>query len=265
MAKRRGSITSRPARVSTGSVGPVAAGKAASSQVNGGRAVPGKVPRGSLPRPALTGFTTLSKAILDKLDRGVVLLDVKGKVLDANAIGRAVLANGNGLMVRNDRLAFADGEFDSRFDRLLKANGDARADGKPARKTGEKADPPAAKAARVVAAKIKRPGAVSCRVLVTPVTLDGDTHTAGFLALIYAPAERRDITPEVLLEIYGLTRAQADVARRLYAGLSVEETAARLGLSLNTVRTHLKQIFSKCEVQSQAELMHTLALGPQSF
>ncbi|MBK7904175.1 MAG: hypothetical protein IPJ97_15460 [Proteobacteria bacterium] len=41
--------------------------------------------------------------------------------------------------------------------------------------------------------------------------------------------------------------------------------AARLGLSLNTVRTHLKQIFSKCEVQSQAELMLTLALGPQSF
>ncbi len=102
-------------------------------------------------------------------------------------------------------------------------------------------------------------------MLVTPVTLDGEAHTAGFLALIYAPAERRDITPEVLLEIYGLTRAQADVARQLYAGLSVEETAARLGLSLNTVRTHLKQIFSKCEVQSQAELMHTLALGPQSF
>ncbi|MBK7904174.1 MAG: hypothetical protein IPJ97_15455 [Proteobacteria bacterium] len=37
-----------------------------------------------------------------------------------------------------------DGEIDRRFDRLLKANGDAR----------------------VVAAKIERPGAVSCRVLV---------------------------------------------------------------------------------------------------
>ncbi|MBK6351180.1 MAG: hypothetical protein IPF50_15915 [Proteobacteria bacterium] len=54
-------------------------------------------------------------------------------------------------------------------------------------------------------------------------------------------------------------------ARQLYAGLSVEETAVRLGLSLNTVLSHLKQIFFKCEVQSQVELMHTLALGPQSF
>jgi DNA-binding CsgD family transcriptional regulator len=47
--------------------------------------------------------------------------------------------------------------------------------------------------------------------------------------------------------------------------LSVEETAGRLQLLLNTVRTHLKQSFSKCEVQSQAKLLHTLALGPQSF
>ena len=227
--------------------------------------MPGKVPRGSLPRPAAAGFTTLTRAILDKLDRGVVLLDVNGKVLDANAIGRAVLAKGNGLMLRKDRLAFTDGETDGQFDLLLTANGGAGAAGKAARKSGAKAEPPAGKSARVVVAKIKRPGAVSCRVLVTPVTLDGEAHTAGFLALIYAPAERRDITPEVLLEIYGLTRAQADVARQLYAGLSVEETAVRLGLSLNTVRSHLKQIFFKCEVQSQVELMHTLALGPQSF
>jgi DNA-binding CsgD family transcriptional regulator len=64
---------------------------------------------------------------------------------------------------------------------------------------------------------------------------------------------------------YGLTPAQADVARNLYAGLSVERTAAELDLSPNTVRSNLKQIFSKCDVQSQAELMHTFAVGPHSF
>lgn len=211
--------------------------------------MPGKVPRGSLPpSSASTGFTPLARAILDKLDRGVVLLDIEGRVIDSNAIARYVLAKGNGLMVRNDRLSFADGDIDSRFEQLLQSSG--KSNGK----------------ARVIAATVKRPGATSCRVLVTPVTTpDDDAQTVAFLALIYAPAEQRDITNEVLLEIYGLTRAQADVARQLYAGLSVEETATRLQLSLNTVRTHLKQIFSKCEVQSQAELLHALALGPQSF
>ena len=223
--------------------------------------MPGKVPRGSLPRAsASTRFTALARAILDKLDRGVVLLDSKGRVVDSNAIAHRVLAHGNGLMVRNDRLAFADGDIDGRFEQLLKSNG------KPRVKTDGKVDGKSNGKARVVAATIKRPGAASCRVLVTPVTTpDGEAQQVAYLAVIYAPAEQRDITTEVLLEIYGLTRAQADVARQLYAGLSVEETATQLQLSLNTVRTHLKQIFSKCEVQSQAELMHTLALGPQHF
>jgi DNA-binding CsgD family transcriptional regulator len=52
------------------------------------------------------------------------------------------------------------------------------------------------------------------------------------------------------------------VARSLFAGQSVEETAAALGLSLNTVRTHLKSIFTRCSVQSQRELLHLLATGP---
>ena len=38
-----------------------------------------------------------------------------------------------------------------------------------------------------------------------------------------------------------------------------------LDLSRNTVCTHLKQIFSRCEVRSQRELLHLLATGPQDL
>jgi DNA-binding CsgD family transcriptional regulator len=69
----------------------------------------------------------------------------------------------------------------------------------------------------------------------------------------------------VLRQLYGLTKAQAEVARSLYAGRSVEDTALALNLSLNTIRTHLKPIFTKCDVSSQAELLHMLALGPHAL
>lgn len=211
--------------------------------------MPGKAPRGTLqPRLPLLGFSQLGRTILERIDRGIVLLDVAGAVLDANTLGKAVLATGNGIAVRNGRFAFTDPAIDARFERLLHASG--RGDGAP----------------RLLAASVKRPGSATCRVLVSPIMFeDGQSQVGAYLALIYAPSAQRAIAAEVLLEIYGLTRAQADVARRLYAGLSVEETATELQLSLNTVRTHLKQIFSKCDVQSQAELLHTLALGPQSF
>jgi len=38
-----------------------------------------------------------------------------------------------------------------------------------------------------------------------------------------------------------------------------------LDLSRNAVRTHLKQIFSRCEVRSRRELLHLLATGPQDL
>lgn len=208
--------------------------------------MPGKVPRGTLPRLEGQGFSRLDRFILDRLDRGVVLLDAEGAVLDANNLAQRVLANSSGLWVRNGRLGFADSALDERFHRLLRLN---RAG------TGTSA----------LAVCIRRQGAPPHRVLVSVFHPNGDGVVVKFVVLIYAPDEQREISLEVLTELYGLTRAQADVARKLYAGYSVEQTADALDLSHNTVRTHLKQIFSKCEVQSQAELLHTLAIGPHSL
>ena len=97
----------------------------------------------------------------------------------------------------------------------------------------------------------------------SPVPADVDEREVAFVAVIYAPNEQREISLAVLRDLYGLTLAQARVARSLFAGRSAERTAAALDLSLNTVRTHLKQIFTRCEVPSQAELLHLLAQGPQ--
>jgi hypothetical protein len=54
---------------------------------NRGRATPGKVLRGSV-----SARSVLGRAILDKLDRGIVLLDSNGALVDANSLARDVLA-----------------------------------------------------------------------------------------------------------------------------------------------------------------------------
>ncbi len=92
-----------------------------------------------------------------------------------------------------------------------------------------------------------------------------DERDVAFFVLLYPPNGQIGISSDVLREVYGLTRAQADVARSLFGGLSAEQTARSLGLSLNTVRSHLKQIFTRCDVSSQAELLHLLALGPHEL
>jgi DNA-binding CsgD family transcriptional regulator len=203
------------------------------------------VPRGSFqPLPADI-FSSLGRLIVDRLDRGVVLLDEKRGVQDANTLARRLLADGNGVAVRAGRFFFIDPALDGRFSRLIE---------------GYRKGTPGA--ARAIAAVVRHNQSPPYRVVVEPVPRDTDERHVAFVIIFYGPLAWRGISVDVLVQLYGLTPAQADVARSLFTGQSVEETAAALGLSLNTVRTHLKSIFTRCNVQSQRELLHLLATGP---
>jgi len=68
-------------------------------------------------------------------------------------------------------------------------------------------------------------------------------------------------TPDakILANLFNLTAAEARVARHLVAGGSVAEIAQELSVQTNTVRAHLKSVFSKTGVRRQAELASLLA------
>ena len=207
--------------------------------------MPRTVPRGSVQVPQGSVFTALGRTILDRLDRGVVLLDARGRIVDANSHALQVIRNCKGIRLRAGRLAFTDPDLDEQMQQALASHGSAQRSGRA-----------------VLASRVRCVGSDQYRIVVRPVPPDADERKVAFFALLYAPNRLHGISVEVLRQMYGLTPAQAAVARSLFAGRSVEETANELDLSLNTVRTHLKQIFTKCEVNSQAELLHLLAMGP---
>ncbi|HEU4428814.1 MAG TPA: LuxR C-terminal-related transcriptional regulator, partial [Myxococcota bacterium] len=59
-------------------------------------------------------------------------------------------------------------------------------------------------------------------------------------------------------ERFGFTRAEQQVADRLASGLTVRLIAHELDISVETVRCHLKQAFSKARVHRQAQLVAAL-------
>jgi len=206
------------------------------------------VPRGPFPLPQGSVFTPLGRIILDRLDRGVVLLDARGRIVDANSHALHVIRSCGGLRVRAGRLSFTDPELDEQLQRGLAGNGTSHRGGRA-----------------VLATRVRCRGSEPYRVVIRTVPPDVDERRVAFFVLLYAPNGLRGISLEVLGQVYGLTPAQAAVARSLFAGRSVEQTAGSLEVSLNTVRTHLKQIFTKCEVNSQAELLQLLAVGPREI
>lgn len=209
--------------------------------------MPGKVPRGSF-QPNRSGpgaFPEHVRFILDQLHRGVILLDAQGKVLDANACALALIRARDGLLVRHGRLAFSDNAVNGRVAALLEAM-----------------SPPGEAPVLNVSAQVKRTGGERPhRIVVLPIPRLAD-ETAMFVVFVYPGSGAARISQDLLKQLYSFTRAEAEVVAELFAGQSVEQVARTLHVSPNTVRTHLKRIFSKCEVQSQAELMHVLSLGP---
>ncbi len=66
----------------------------------------------------------------------------------------------------------------------------------------------------------------------------------------------------LLTELYGLSRAEARLARLLAGGRSIEEAATELHISPHTARTQLKAVFGKTGTRRQPDLIRKLLTGP---
>jgi DNA-binding CsgD family transcriptional regulator len=105
-----------------------------------------------------------------------------------------------------------------------------------------------------------------CVVLVAPIpsgAVNGAATSTTILMLVRKPASGTPIAGAHLIELYGLTGAEARVATALLAAAGPREVAARLGIRLSTVRSHLHRLFEKTGTRRQAELvwlLMTLAL-----
>ena len=78
--------------------------------------------------------------------------------------------------------------------------------------------------------------------------------------VILRPVDRRAAPPpDMLCELFGLTRAEAAVAVALVGGATAEQVARQRGVSLMTVRVQIRSILGKSACENLRELEHQLA------
>lgn len=89
---------------------------------------------------------------------------------------------------------------------------------------------------------------------------DGGSARVSDVLCLVAPLDgRRIATARQLMDFFGLSAAEARLARAICHGNSVEEYARDQGLRLPTVRTQLSSIFSKTGTERQATLVRLIA------
>ena len=106
---------------------------------------------------------------------------------------------------------------------------------------------------------VKRENSVSRLVVhVSPVNERGPElwqGRVGALVLAVDPTDRLGIDPERVGDILGLTPAQTYLAVSLAEGRTIREIAAEMGRSVNTVRWHIRHIYTRHGLSRQVELI----------
>ena len=103
-----------------------------------------------------------------------------------------------------------------------------------------------------------RAGEAPLWVMVIPLQ-PTDVEVLGAALLIWDPETRRPRVESLLCQTFGLTRAEAQTAVAIYRGATPVEIAESRRCGITTVRTQLAQVFLKCGVRRQAELVRLLA------
>jgi len=96
---------------------------------------------------------------------------------------------------------------------------------------------------------------------VIPIRLSArDIFVRCFAVLALTPITRPQAPPlELVQSLFDLTPAEARVARSLASGKTAEAIATEGGVSLNTVRTHLRGVLEKTGCTRQAEVIALLS------
>jgi DNA-binding CsgD family transcriptional regulator len=185
-------------------------------------------------------------ATLDTLTMGVVILDRWGAVLFAN---RSALesAGGKAITIRDRTVQPASPSDALSFKRLIHSAISDGAGGSMALAAvvGERLP--------VLALVAPLRGAIRAQVA------GGAMSSAAAAIFLRDPNRRTETDMSAMAGLFGLTAAESRVASALLDGDDLAAVGARLGVSVNTLKTHAKRIYAKTGVSRHAQFVRLVA------
>jgi DNA-binding CsgD family transcriptional regulator len=191
--------------------------------------------------------------VIDRLPLGVILVDAEKRAILMNRSVEEILALDDGFRLERNQPVLDN----ARENRALQACLGAAV----------KAQPKRGSSAGDVLAATRPSGRRAFPLMVGPLLAahpDSSIDDAKAILFIADPEGGQIGTTEVLQTLYQLTHAEAELVRLIAEGHSLEEVAAKRGVTMNTVRSQLKQVFSKTDTSRQGELVHLVLTGVAS-
>ena len=183
---------------------------------------------------------------LGRLAVGAIIVDKECRILQTTPQAEAILAEKDVLKNYRGRL------------RLLDEAGPSGAFAAAVAEIAE-ADPASFAGSR--AFSIHRSSGEALGLVVRPAPHSTKLHAplrGAALVIIADAGSTVAPQPAILVRLFGLTPAEAELAALMGQGLDLDDASAALGVTKNTAKAHLRMVFSKTGVSRQSELVRLL-------
>jgi len=192
----------------------------------------------------LDAYRALQRAehhVLDHLTVGVVLLDRRAQVVYANAAARRLDSTSGAFRLRHARIEANAPRQAQQLGKLIGAALHDMVGGATSLPRPDDGRPLTVLVSSVRGRDIER-------------FTDIGLPDAAVLLFFIDPTDNARPPVAWLMNAYDLTAAEAKVALVASSGMTVPQTADHLGLSSNTIKTHLRRVFAKTGAARQADL-----------
>jgi DNA-binding CsgD family transcriptional regulator len=189
--------------------------------------------------------------VMDRLPTGVVLIDARHRPIVTNRTARSIAAQDDGFRLDADSPRAHDPQDNTVLMKLMISAVEA----------GLKEDEDVrGRVMSINRPSGKRPYVAMITPLLRPLP-DSAARDAAAALFVGDPDSVQVSAVEMLETLYSLTPAEAELVALLTEGNSLEEAANRRGITMNTARSQLKQVFAKTETRRQGELVQLVLSG----
>ena len=192
----------------------------------------------------MTSERDLYAGAVNQLSVATIILDEQGRLLTTNAVGRALLNQGEGLSLREGRLHIEGRDINKELQQALTTIIRAQLHGETS----------VVRALRVPRSAGRSDLGLVIRPVPTSQWSEGQSSPSAAV-FISDPDLQESTSRHILGELFALTPAEANLATLLARGLSLAQVSNVQNISQHTVRAQLKSIFAKTGVSRQAELV----------
>jgi DNA-binding CsgD family transcriptional regulator len=187
---------------------------------------------------------------LNRLGVGILLVTADCRILFASAVVETIMRRGDGLARQNGYLRAMTPEASEQLERYIRAAASTNA--RPGEAPGD-------------IVTLPRERGLPMPILILPFRggeVGPEPGDPAAVLVVSDPAMSFRINEPSIAHVYGLTPAEARLLNALIEGKRLSEYAKETGITLNTAKTYLRQLFDKTGSARQADLLRLILSDP---